>query len=300
MADRKSAASKKPRPPLKRLGDLISNGVIMGLIRALQVVPYQRRVPLMGIVARRILGPISGFTGRARANLAMVYPEMPAAQVAQIAHDVLDGFGRTLIEQYSPEFRDHIATHTLEGPGLEAALEAKRNGRSIIFCSGHWSNHEATRTALDQAGFEIGALYKPMKNPRFNVHYEKQLRAVSGPTFPIGRRGTKEFVDYLNNSGHVFLLHDVHFARGESLDFLGHPAMTALTSGSLALKTDALLIPYFNTRQPDGLTFKLELMAPIAHSDPKTMVRELMDLLESKIAQDPAQWLWVHRRWKSD
>jgi KDO2-lipid IV(A) lauroyltransferase len=38
--------------------------------------------------------------------------------------------------------------------------------------------------------------------------------------------------------------------------------------------------------------------APIEHTDPITMTRQLNDLLEKHVRAHMEQWLWTHRRWK--
>ncbi|MEM9350875.1 MAG: lauroyl acyltransferase [Pseudomonadota bacterium] len=283
-----------------QLGPWLLNAFFLGLIRILRLLPYERRLATMAWLASRVFGPLAGYRRRALNNLALIYPDMPEAERHAIATRVLEGFGRTLIENYSrDEFRARIADHDIEGPGLAAAMKAKEEGRAIIFSSGHYANHEATRTALDLAGFSVGGLYKPMQNPWFNEHYVESIVDVSGPIFARGKEGTKGFLRFLSKGGQGFLLHDVFYNRGEWMDFLGTPAKTAFSAAELALRFDAVLIPYFNTRQADGVSFKIELFDPIEPSDPRTMTRALMDLLEEKIAEDPSQWLWVHRRWKN-
>ena len=123
---------------------------------------------------------------------------------------------------------------------------------------------------------------------------------MSGPLCPKCKEGTRDFIRFLADGGHGFLLHDVYFGNGHWLEFLGQEAKTAFSAAELAIKLDALLIPYFNTRQPDGVTIKIELKAPIEHGEPRVMMRQLTDLLEEKIAVDPGQWLWIHRRWKGN
>ena len=294
MTDTPEIDQRPPEP-----GHWLQNQLFRGVIASLSVLPYERRLAAMSWMSRRFIGPLAGYKARALKNLAMVYPEKSEAERQAIAERVLDSFGRSIMENYSrQEFRERIAKHEIHGPGLAAAQAAQEAGQPVIFSSGHYSNHEATRTALDLAGFKVGGLYKPMSNPYFNLHYVDSITEVSGPVFPLGKEGTKDFFHFLSNGGHGFLLHDVHYARGPKINFLGKPAKTALSAAELALKFDGLLIPYFNTRQPDGVSFKIELCAPIPTSDPLTMTKELVGLLEEKIATDPGQWLWIHRRWK--
>jgi KDO2-lipid IV(A) lauroyltransferase len=93
------------------------------------------------------------------------------------------------------------------------------------------------------------------------------------------------------------LLFDI-YARGARLPFLGQNAKTSLSSAELALRYNALIIPFFGIRQPDGLSFKIELDAPIPHTKPSEMVIAMNQALEARIKDHPHQWFWFHRRFK--
>jgi KDO2-lipid IV(A) lauroyltransferase len=139
-----------------------------------------------------------------------------------------------------------------------------------------------------------------MKNPYFNAHYVKTMEAFGGPVFPQGRKGTAGFVRHLKSGGQLVLLFDQHVFGAPILDFVGKPARTALSAAELALRYDALLVPYFGIRQPDGLSFDTILEEPIPHSDPLTMTQAMNDSLSAQIRAHPDQWLWMHRRWRPD
>jgi KDO2-lipid IV(A) lauroyltransferase len=167
-----------------------------------------------------------------------------------------------------------------------------------MFVTAHYGNHEAPRQVLTAMGHSIGGLYRPMLNPYFNAHYAKTMTSWGGPVFAQGRRGTMGFARHLKSGGMGTLLFDVS-ASGISLPFLGQPAHTATSAADIALRLDALVIPYFGIRQPDGLSFAVEVEAPIAPASPAQMMAEMTGRLEAQIARDPAQWFWVHRRWKT-
>jgi KDO2-lipid IV(A) lauroyltransferase len=97
----------------------------------------------------------------------------------------------------------------------------------------------------------------------------------------------------------VGMLIDQHMGQGTALDFMGQPAMTALSAAELALKYNCLLVPVYGIRQADGLHFDLVVEAPIAPSDAVTMTQALNDSLAAQVRRRPEQWFWVHRRWKA-
>lgn len=280
-------------------GQWLTNLFVRGLIGAALVLPYNVRLRFLGWAVERIVAPLAGYRQRAEDQLALVYPEMPADERRAIARRVCNNFGRTLIENYShPAFGNRVAQMPVSGPGLAAVAQAKAEGRPVIFVTGHFGNFEAPRHALHALGYTIGGLYRPMSNAYFNAHYASTMEGISGPVFPQGRRGTMGFVRMLRDGGMGVLLFDVRSSAFDDIDFLGHPAPTATSAADIALRVNALVVPIFGTRRADGVTFDIVIEAPIAHSDPVTMMRDMTARLEAHIAAHKDQWFWVHKRWR--
>ena len=289
---------KKTRKKNGTTVDRLTNLVFRGLIGFLRLLPYTVRVPLMGRFMGYVLGPIAGYMRRAQENLTLIYPDMPSSKRRQLARACCDNFGRTLIENYSwQDLGARMAQAKPTGAGLDALEDAAAANRPVIFVTGHFGNHEAARHLLTSMNYEVGGFYRPMNNPFFNDHYVETMSAWGGPVFAKGKNGTIGFVRHLRSGGMGTLFFDVA-SREEVLPFLGHPARTSLSSAKIALRIDALVVPYFAIRQPDGLTFKVEIEEPIAHTNPRDMLIEMNARLEAQIARNPAQWFWVHRRWK--
>jgi KDO2-lipid IV(A) lauroyltransferase len=278
--------------------DWITDRALRTVIATLLRRPYAKRVPALGTFTAKVIGPLSGYTDRADANLAMIYPDMPEPARRKMAYAVVENFGRSFMEfQCYREFTAYAAAIPPVGEGLGHLEQAATQGRPVIFAGAHFGNPEAPRHALTAMGYQIGSLYRPMSNPYFNELYVGALESLGAPCFRQGRQGTMAFVRHLKRGGMAALYFDV--AAGDTwLPFLGRPAKTALSLGEIALRTDALVIPYFGIRQADGLSFQIEVEAPIPPSAPEQMLRELNTRLEAQIARNPAQWFWVHRRWK--
>lgn len=275
------------------------NLAVSGLIGAMRLLPYPRRVAFCGWLMRCVVGPVAGYRRRVTDNLALIWPDLPAPEGQRITAEVLDNMGRTLAELYSPtEFRAHAARARILGVGLEPILQAQARGQGVILVSGHFGNHDIARAVLAERGMQAGALYRPQRNPYFDRHFAATIRAVSEPLFARGRRGLAELVTHLRKGGLLGMLIDQHMRHGAPLTFLGHRALTALSAAELALKYDCLLLPVYGLRQPDGLHFDLLIEPPIPHSDAATMTQALNDSLEAQVRAHPGQWLWVHRRWK--
>lgn len=272
---------------------------LRGLIWTLMRLPYRLRVPLCGWAVSRIVAPVARYGQRVRDNLAHVMPDLPEAEVKRLVRAVPDNVGRTVIEIYSgAEFIAHAVTHPLTGAGVAALAEAHAAGRPVILVTGHFGNYDASRAALIARGYNVGALYMPMSNSFFNQHYEAAIGSIGRPLFPRGKKGLGEMVRHLKSGGMLGMLIDQHMGHGAPLTFFGKTALTALSAADLALKYDALLVPTYGIRGPDGLSFTIVVEAPIPHGSPEAMTQALNDSLEVLTRQHMDQWFWIHRRWK--
>ena len=290
-----------PEKQSRSLGNWLVDRLLRVVIGVLLLLPHPVRVPLMGWLARAVIGPVTGYLRRARENLAYIWPEMPMAERRAIARKVLDNAGRTVIENYATDDQQTRARDwQVHGPGLIAAQAALAENRPILFVSGHFGNYQAARVAMNVRGFALGGLYRPMNNAWFNDHYVRTIEAAGGPAFSRGRRGLAGFMRHVRAGGHGALLIDQYYGDGAIVDFLGKPAPTALSVGEIALKFNALVIPIYARRLENGLDFDVLVEAPVAHSDATTMTRDLMDSLSAQVRARPEQWFWVHRRWKPD
>lgn len=271
----------------------------MGFIRLALALPYRVRVPFLGWVMARLVAPVAGWRRRIRANLALVWPDLPAAEVTRLLRAVPDNVGRSLIEIYSgPEFIARAAATRPVGEGVAVLEQAHAAGRPVVLVTGHFGNYDASRAALVARGYPVGSLYMPMRNPLFNAKYEAAISTIGSPIFPKGARGLAGMVRHLRKGGWLGMVVDHHMMHGAPLGFFGHEALTGLSAADMALKYDALLVPTYGIRQPDGLGFEIVVEAPIPHSTPEAMTQALNDSLEALVRRHPDQWFWIHRRWK--
>ncbi|RVV99566.1 lauroyl acyltransferase [Mesobaculum littorinae] len=281
--------------------DYLTDLVARGLLRAVMLLPYGARVRTMGWLAAHVLAPAAGWRKRIRANLSHVLPDLPRDEVRRLTRAVPDNVGRTLIEVYSgPELAARARVTPLSGPGLPALDAALAAGRPVLVVTAHTGNFAALRPALETRGLKIAALYRPMEIAQFNRHYRDALAGMGEPLFPTTRKGLAGFLKHLRSGGAGFVLTDIHAAGGARLDFFGKPAPSPLSAAKWALQYDALMLPVFSRRLPDGLSFEMRVDAPIAPATPEEMTAEVNRRLEAFVRQDLAQWFWIHRRWKPE
>ena len=282
-----------------RVRQFIINLGLRGLIGLALLMPYRYRIPFMGWLSARVVGPMAGYDKRVRDNLNTVFPDLPKDEVEKIVREVLDNFGRTLIEIYSgEEFIRRARNAPVTGPGLQDLERALEKGQPIILVGAHFGNYEAARAKLISLGCNMGALYRPLRNVYFNEHYVRSMRVIGDKLFEQSRRGLKEMLSHLKSGGALAVLTDLHSVDGVPLDFFEKPARTTLKIAELAVKHEAVMVPFYGRRTDNGLDFEIILSSAISNRDPRLMMLSLTRDLEERIRHDMAQWFWVHRRWK--
>ncbi len=292
---------RRQMPHRATVGQFISNLFARTTIGLAMMLPYQWRVPLFGWIMSRVVSPFAGYHRRIRENLAHVLPDMPESDIRKLCRSVPDNSGRSLIEIYSGElFKKRASAVEIEGSGLAAMEEARDAGRPVVLVTGHFGNYDAPRAALISRGFNVGALYRPMSNRFFNAHYEQSIAKIGTPIFPRGRKGLSQMIRFLRGGGVLGFFIDNHVSSGSLIDFFGQPAPTSLSAAEMALKYDALILSVYGVRLENGLDFKIVINAPIDHSTPEQMTRELSQELEEMVRQHMDQWFWIHRRWKPE
>ncbi|KIN73326.1 lysophospholipid acyltransferase family protein [Sulfitobacter guttiformis] len=273
--------------------------LIRSMLFVMGILPFRQRSALMAWGMSRVVAPLVGYQKRVRDNLDRVWPEMDPAKRDALTLEINRNVGRTICELFSPRDLVSMAQKTaMTGAGLAALEAAQAANRPAIVISGHFGNYDIARARMIAEGFKVGALYRHMNNPIFHDFYLKNISTIGTPLFERGRPGLGQMVKHLKGGGTLAALIDVRANNGIPLPFCGHMALTATSMAELALRYDAVLIPFYGTRLPNGEGFAIDLEDPIPHSDPETMTQALNLSLEARVLQNPEQWFWIHNRWK--
>ena len=260
---------------------------------------YDRRVKSMGLFFEHAIVPATDIRKRVRSNLALVYPEMPQTDREKILRGCIHNFNRIFMETYATEeFFLRVKRRPPTGPGFAAIEDAVSGNRPVIIVSGHIGNPQAGRVHLIDAGRAVGCVYRAMNNSYFNKHYVEALKRIGMPVFARGPSGTKDLLRFIKDGGVTLILNDQYASEGERLTFMGRPAMTSTAVARIAVRSEALLVPFYAMRRPDGLEFDVEFEAPVEHGDCKDMTQALNRSLERRVRANPDQYYWIHRRWK--
>jgi lauroyl/myristoyl acyltransferase len=201
-----------------------------------------------------------------------------------------------------PELRE-----VLEVRGLRA-LERSADGtqtRSCVFALGHFGNFELfTSFGSLLRGYRFAATYRALR-PRAINHLLQQLRASSGILFFERRSEARALRDTMQQGGVLLGLFSDQSARqsGLELPFLGYPCLTTPAPALFALRYECALFAPICYRTSLG-RWSIEIGEEIATQEngarrsAEEITREINRLFEAAIERDPANWFWVHNRWK--
>lgn len=188
---------------------------------------------------------------------------------------------------------------------LDRAL-AKKNG--VILVSAHFGNFPLLLGRLAIEGYKCAGIMRPMRDSRVEKIFFKKREKFGVQTIYSQPRNVcvNETIQSLRNNALVFIPIDQNFGTaGVFVNFFGREAATATGPVIFAQRTKAVLVPCFILRQKDDrhkIVFEPALDLIEGKDARETIlinIQRLTDIIEAYIRKYPAEWGWIHRRWKS-
>ncbi|MEM8819935.1 MAG: lysophospholipid acyltransferase family protein [Pseudomonadota bacterium] len=186
----------------------------------------------------------------------------------------------------------------IEPKGLENHAAPHGAGRGVVLVSAHYGNWEAVRIAALKGGYPCGIIYRPFNNRLLDGYTVRLISAAGEPVLHKGPRGMRALHKHVATGGIALVLVDQRNTGAPLIPFLGHPAETVTVAAALAHRTGAALIPAVAPRLDEAGRFEARFEPEIPPSDPETMMTAANERIAAWITEDPAQWFWLHRRWK--
>jgi len=200
------------------------------------------------------------------------------------------------------ELRRHV--QFVLPPSL-ASLAAMPEPPSVVVAIGHFGNFELyARFGQFVTGYQCVTTYRGLRQPMLNGLLQT-LRERSGCKFFERRFEAAALKATMNQPGILLgLLADQHSGQGAlRLPFLGHDCGTSAAPAIFALRYKCPL--YTGICYRVGLAqWRLEAGEPIpTHENGHArstadIMRDINRAFEAAVRRDPANWFWVHNRWK--
>ncbi len=298
------------RRAAKSLGGAAVGALTIGMLRTTRYFDPVRTADLFGRVAG-LIGPMLREQKIGRANLAAAFPEKSPEQIEAILAGVWDNLGRV-----GAEFAhlDHIWEHDpaqpedgrieVEPRSHELFAQLRLDGKPALIFASHLGNWELPALAAVAHGLDAAILYRRPNIPSADRIIQEMRKVKMGTLIPAGRDAPLRLAEALRKGQHVAMLVDQYFTGGVEVTFFGRKTRANPTLARLLRQIECPIHGVRIIRLP-GHRFRAELSEEVkpvrdgtGQIDIQGTMQAITTVVEGWIREHPAQWLWLHRRWR--
>jgi KDO2-lipid IV(A) lauroyltransferase len=193
-------------------------------------------------------------------------------------------------------------THFEGREHIDAALA---KGQGAILLTGHLGNWELVGVRIAVEGYPLNVIAREQRDHKI-TDYVRRTRERMGMRVLHRDVAVRESLRALRRTELVGILMDQNAGdAGVFVDFFGHLASTAPGVAAFALRTGATVLPTFGWRNSDTThTVCIGPPAPLVRTgdlrhDILVNTARHTKIIEEAIRDHPAQWFWLHKRWKA-
>jgi KDO2-lipid IV(A) lauroyltransferase len=266
-----------------------------------RLLPYRPALFLGRILGRLIYRLSARRRHIARINLGICFPELSEVQREQRLREHFDSLGiGMLMIGFAWWASEEKLRPLVEIEGFEHLQQSLTKGRGVILLSAHFTDLEMT-ARLISLYHKIAVMYRPHENPAIEWAFSRNRQRNFEAAIP--RNEIRQVVRTLKQNLPVWYAPDQSFkGRNSTLaPFFGEPAGTNTATSRLAKISGADVILFAAYRKQDGTGYRLLLHPPLQEFPSEDLQQDatrINGLMEQAIAYAPAQYLWIHRRFK--
>lgn len=213
-------------------------------------------------------------------------------------------FGRMFFEVLAfPTIKKDINQY-IHFEGKEHLHEALAYGRGVVLATAHSGNWELLGAALALNGFPMIAVAQKQTNAEMD-RFINDYRSLVGMHVTY-KTGVREMIKMLSAGKVIGMLMDQDAGNeGIFVDFFQRQASAPRGPAFLARMKESPIVPAFITENHDGthtVLIKKPIWAPQTEQRENDIIvttQHLTEIIEKHIRLQPAEWFWLHNRWKS-
>ena len=281
---------------LQQIGHLL----VVVLLRTLSILPYQW-VARLGSGLGAALYTIPGRRKHiVLVNLRLCFPEKTTRECDELAREHFRHVVRSYLERGIQWFGSAQRIRNIVQ--VQSAIDLEdRNAPPTIFMGFHFVSIEIG-CMLYSLKMPAASLYTHMSNTRL-CDLARRQRGRFGAEMIERSTSARKIVRLLHQGKPVMLAADMDHGIENSVfvPFFGVQACTLTSVSRLAKMGRARVVPFVTEVLPDFKGYRLNVFAPLSDfpSESETNdARSMNAFLETQILKFPAQYYWVHRRFK--
>lgn len=278
-----------------------SSWLAVGVTWLLGKLPLRAQRGLASWLAKRLANSGNSRIAVVRRNLELCFPELPGPVRRQLARDHLHSvvlLGFDLLNLIWGSRDKLLGSSRIEGrEHLDHSLAA---GGPLLLVTGHFTTFIAALAALSEI-IPLHVVYRRMDNPVLEQQlYQRGARKF--PMVPIHRKEIRRMLRELGDSGVVAILPDQDFGlnRGVFVPFFGIETATITAIPQYAAQSGARVLLFSSWREGDGVVVRFEpALEHYPSGDDSADTRRWSDWLEAQVRLHPADYFWLHKRFKT-
>ena len=241
-------------------------------------------------------------------NLRMAMPALTDRERRRIVRGVFHTLGRQLgdfcqLPSYDAKNISTLAVYE----GFESFEAAQARGKGVLFLTAHLGGWEIGSFAHALYGHPMHVVVRPLDNPYLDKLVSERRNAHGNRTFEK-QEFARGLISAMKSGETVGVLMDQNMTppQGVFVDFFGIPAYTASGVARVAMRTDAAVVPAFTIWDPVLRKYRVHFDPAIPlvrtgddEADVVANTAKFTKVIEEFVRKYPAQWLWVHKRWKT-
>jgi KDO2-lipid IV(A) lauroyltransferase len=292
----------------KRVKNWLLFRLITTLISFLNFLPRDTAIALGGFLGRLAYLIIRDARKRTITNLSRAFGKRyDRKELRRLGSRIFANLGKNVADavrlgKMSWEDVEKIT----EIEGLEHLDAAYRLGKGVIGITGHIGNFELIAAYFSLRGYRMSVVGRELYDPRLDRLLVRNRENVGLENIPTSG-GVKPILRALKAGRFLGVLADQDSSRvrGVFVNFFGRPARTPAGPGLLSYKTGSPIIPMAILRKGKNryrIVVKPQVELRFSGDREKDLIdvtQEYTRVLESIIREHPAQWLWMHDRWRS-
>ena len=248
------------------------------------------------------VGPLFRSKSVTEGNIQNCLPNLSQKQIDILIKTMWENYGRIFSEyMFIEKFRSKKLEKYLNISGIETLEKIKKNGKPVVFISGHFNNFELMAMQLESNGIKLSAVYRPLNNFFLNRTMENLRRSfICKNQIKKGLGGVREIIKAFSQNTSIALMIDQRVTEGEKSILFNRNTFTTTIPAQLVKKYNCPVVPIYIKRK-DNIYFDITVEDPIYFGeldDIKSITLKLNKWLENKILLNPDQWIWTHNKWK--
>lgn len=238
-------------------------------------------------------------------HLKIAFPDKSEKEILDLKKEFAIHIGKTFIEFLKLASNGVDFDKRCEIEGKEFLIEALGKKKGVLLLTGHIGNWELFGAYLAHLNYtKINVVAK-------KIYYEKlndlliNIRKMSNVHTLMRNESTKDMIKCLKNNECLGILIDQDTnVKSCFVEFFGKECSTPIGATVFAMHYDSIVLPVFISRIENN-RHRMIIKKPVdlvktfdIEKDIIVNTQNFTKIIEDQIKSNPAQWVWMHKRWK--